>query len=82
MAWPCSWPMASTLAVPAERPPATRPMPGRTCYSASDPSICRVYPGDNRPGFSTIAVDIDITEPMGMETVIYFFLGGIKRRSS
>ena len=26
----------------------------------------------------TVDVDIDVTEPMGMETVIYFFLTGTK----
>ena len=64
------------LAVPAERTARYAPYAGKDMLFGIRPEHMPVYTGDNRPGFSMVAVDVDITEPMGMETVIYFFLGG------
>jgi multiple sugar transport system ATP-binding protein len=65
-----------TLAVPAERVSRYAPFAGKDMLFGIRPEHLPVDTGDNRPGFATMPVDIDITEPMGMETVIYFFLSG------
>ncbi|HTI00751.1 MAG TPA: sn-glycerol-3-phosphate ABC transporter ATP-binding protein UgpC [Acidisoma sp.] len=67
-----------SLAVPAERFSRYAPYAGKDMLFGIRPEHLPVDTGDNRPGFATMPVDIDITEPMGMETVIYFFLGSDK----
>ncbi|GAB0120205.1 ABC transporter ATP-binding protein [Acidisoma sp. 7E03] len=66
------------LAVPAERHGRYAAHVGREVLFGIRPEHMPAYTGDNRPGFEKVDVDVDITEPMGMETVIYFFLGGTK----
>jgi multiple sugar transport system ATP-binding protein len=65
-----------TLPVPAERLTRYMPFAGRDMLFGIRPEHLPAFTGDNRPGFVTVDVDIDITEPMGMETVIYFYLTG------
>ncbi|HEX4141884.1 MAG TPA: sn-glycerol-3-phosphate ABC transporter ATP-binding protein UgpC [Candidatus Methylacidiphilales bacterium] len=67
-----------SLAVPAERVARYSAYAGKDMLLGVRPEHMPAYTGDNRPGFATIEVDVDITEPMGMETVIYFFLTGTK----
>jgi multiple sugar transport system ATP-binding protein len=67
-----------TLPVPAERLARYMPYAGRDMLFGIRPEHLPAFTGDNRPGFVTVDVDIDITEPMGMETVIYFYLTGTK----
>jgi multiple sugar transport system ATP-binding protein len=65
-----------SLPVPAERTARYMPFQGKDMILGIRPEHMAVLPGDNRPGFAPLDVDIDITEPMGMETVIYFYLAG------
>ncbi len=69
-------PNGVSLAVPSERRARYAPYAGRDMLFGIRPEHMPVYTGDNRPGFQTVEIDIDITEPMGMETVIYFYLAG------
>jgi multiple sugar transport system ATP-binding protein len=66
------------LPVPAERLSRYMPYAGKDMLFGIRPEHLPAFTGDNRPGFVTVDVDVDITEPMGMETVIYFFLTGTK----
>ncbi|GAB0115463.1 ABC transporter ATP-binding protein [Acidisoma sp. C75] len=68
-----------TLAVPADRRARYAPYAGRDMLFGIRPEHMPANTGDNRPGFVAIDVDVDITEPMGMETVIYFFIAGSRR---
>jgi multiple sugar transport system ATP-binding protein len=64
------------LPVPTERTARYMPFEGRDMILGIRPEHMQAIPGDNRLGFAPLNVDIDITEPMGMETVIYFYLAG------
>ena len=66
------------LPVPAERIARYTPFAGKDMLLGIRPEHLPAFVGDNRPGFVTIDVDVDLTEPMGMETVIYFYLAGTK----
>jgi multiple sugar transport system ATP-binding protein len=65
-----------SLPVPAERAPRYEAYAGKEMLFGIRPEHMPAFTGDNRPGFVTVDVDVDITEPMGMETVIYFNLAG------
>jgi multiple sugar transport system ATP-binding protein len=64
--------------VPADRVARYQPYAGRDMLLGIRPEHLPAFAGENRPGFVTIDVDVDLTEPMGMETVIYFFLADAK----
>jgi multiple sugar transport system ATP-binding protein len=66
------------LPVPAERVTRYTPYAGRDMLLGIRPEHLPAFVGDNRPGFVSIDVDVDLTEPMGMETVIYFYLANSK----
>jgi multiple sugar transport system ATP-binding protein len=66
------------LPVPAERLARYMPFAGRDMLFGIRPEHLPAFTGDNRPGFVTVDIDVDITEPMGMETVVYFYLTGTK----
>jgi len=67
-----------SLPVPAERVARYVAYAGKEMLFGIRPEHMPAFIGDNRPGFVTVDVDVDITEPMGMETVIYFNLAGAK----
>ena len=66
------------LAVPADRTARYSAYAGRDMLFGIRPEHMPAFTGDSYPGFTTVEVDVDITEPMGMETVIYFFLSRTK----
>ena len=67
-----------SLPVPADRIARYTAFAGRDMLLGIRPEHLPAFAGENRPGFVTIEVDVDLTEPMGMETVVYFFLANTK----
>lgn len=67
------------LAIPSDRSARYAAYTGRDMLLGIRPEHMFAVTADRpQSGLSSVDVDVDITEPMGMETVIYFFLGGTR----
>lgn len=64
------------LAVPVSYAARYGSYVGRDMLFGIRPEHMPAWKDENRSDFAILPVNIDITEPMGMETVIYFFLDG------
>ncbi|MSO77827.1 MAG: sn-glycerol-3-phosphate ABC transporter ATP-binding protein UgpC [Alphaproteobacteria bacterium] len=65
------------LPVPAERAERYRPQVGRELLLGLRPEHIKESRGPLGPGISEIQARIEVVEPMGMETMVYFPVGGI-----
>jgi multiple sugar transport system ATP-binding protein len=64
------------LPVPAARAERYRPYKGKPMVFGMRPEHLFEYNEQGRPGWERVDLKVDVVEPMGMETMVHFFLGG------
>jgi multiple sugar transport system ATP-binding protein len=64
------------LPVPPARVERYRPYQGRPMVFGMRPEHLFEYHEQGRPGYERVDLKVDVVEPMGMETMVHFFLGG------
>ena len=64
------------LPVPAARVDRYRPYKGKKMVLGIRPEHLFEYREGGKPGFERVDLKVDVVEPMGMETMVHFFLGG------
>ncbi len=67
-----------SLPVPEERVARYRPHTGRELIFGLRPEDIIETRGDLPPGSAGFDVQLDVVEPMGMETMVYFMVGGVE----
>ena len=65
----------TALAIPASRADRYRPHAGREMVLGLRPEHITDEPPSGREGVVPLAADTDVVEPMGMETLVHFFVG-------
>jgi multiple sugar transport system ATP-binding protein len=65
------------LPVPASRVDRYGPYNGREMVLGIRPEHLFDYHNDNRPGWARMDAPVDVVEPMGMETMVHFFIDGV-----
>jgi multiple sugar transport system ATP-binding protein len=66
------------LPVPASREARYRPRVGHELIFGLRPEHIREGRGDIPPGMATFEARLDVVEPMGMETMVYFLVDGVE----
>jgi multiple sugar transport system ATP-binding protein len=66
------------LPVPASREARYRPRVGHELIFGLRPEHIREGRGDVPPGMSAFEARLDVVEPMGMETMVYFLVDGVE----
>ncbi len=69
-------PTGDRLAVPAQRTNRYAPYAGRDMTLGIRPEHLTEMPEQTRPGIGVINAPVEVVEPMGMETMVHFQLGG------
>src|SRR6202161_4591009 len=64
------------LPVPPARMERYRPYKGKPMVFGMRPEHLFEYHEQGRPGWERVDLKVDVVEPMGMETMVHFFLGG------
>ncbi|MBS0562192.1 MAG: TOBE domain-containing protein, partial [Proteobacteria bacterium] len=64
------------LAVPPQRTARYAPYKGKQMELGIRPEHCFEYHDNRKPGVTTMNAKVDVVEPMGMETLIHFFIDG------
>ena len=64
------------LPVPPARVERYRPYKGKPMVFGMRPEHLFEYHEQGRPGYERVDLKVDVVEPMGMETMVHFFLGG------
>src|SRR5579859_2004249 len=64
------------LPVPPARVERYRPFKGKPMVFGMRPEHLFEYHENGRPGWERVDLKVDVVEPMGMETMVHFFLGG------
>jgi multiple sugar transport system ATP-binding protein len=64
------------LPVPPARLERYRPFKGKPMVFGMRPEHLFEYHEQGRPGWERVDLKVDVVEPMGMETMVHFFLGG------
>jgi len=64
------------LPVPPTRVERYRPYKGKPMVFGLRPEHLFEYHEQGRPGYERVDLKVDVVEPMGMETMVHFFLGG------
>jgi multiple sugar transport system ATP-binding protein len=67
-----------TLPVPPSREARYRPRVGHELIFGLRPEHIREGRGDIPPGMATFEARLDVVEPMGMETMVYFLVDGVE----
>ena len=68
---------AIILAVPEERRVRYTPFIGKDMQIGIRPEhLFDWHEADAKPGFSRLTAEVDVVEPMGMETMVHFFIDG------
>ncbi len=65
------------LPVPAARVDRYGPYKGREMVLGIRPEHLFDFHNDNRPGWGRMDAPVDVVEPMGMETMVHFFIDGV-----
>ena len=65
----------TSLAIPASRADRYRPHIGRDMVLGLRPEHITDEPSSGREGMAPLAANTDVVEPMGMETLVHFFIG-------
>jgi multiple sugar transport system ATP-binding protein len=65
-----------TLQVPASRVDRYGPYKGKKMVFGLRPEHLFEYHEQGKPGWDRVDLKVDVVEPMGMETMVHFFLGG------
>jgi multiple sugar transport system ATP-binding protein len=65
------------LPVPPQRTDRYGPLKGRDITLGIRPEHMTETHADEKPGTVHIQVPVDVVEPMGMETLVHFFIGGV-----
>jgi multiple sugar transport system ATP-binding protein len=66
------------LPVPASREARYRPRVGHELFFGLRPEHIREGRGDIPPGMAAFEARLDVVEPMGMETMVYFVVDGVE----
>ena len=66
----------ATLAIPGARRERYAALNGRPMVLGIRPEHVTDQPGAGRDGFETLHATVDVVEPMGMETLVHFFIAG------
>ncbi len=66
----------ATLPIPAARTARYAPHRGQPMLLGLRPEHLTDTPATGRPGTTTLSVSPDVVEPMGMETMVHFAIGG------
>ena len=66
---------AIQIPIPAERTARYLPFKGKEMVFGLRPEHLTQVREQGRPGFETIELLVDVVEPMGMETMVHFFVG-------
>ena len=64
------------LPVPANRVARYSPYKGKKMVFGLRPEHLFELQEQGKPGFERVDLKVDVVEPMGMETMVHFFLGG------
>jgi multiple sugar transport system ATP-binding protein len=64
--------------VPAERTQRYKPFVGRDLVFGLRPEHIVERRGDMQPSWQEFSVTLDVVEPMGMETMVYFLVDGVE----
>jgi multiple sugar transport system ATP-binding protein len=64
------------LPVPAPRMERYRPYMGKPMVFGMRPEHLFEYHEQGRPGWERVDLKVDVVEPMGMETMVHFFVDG------
>ena len=67
---------AILLPVPADRTERYKPFRGKKMVFGLRPEHLFEYHEQAKPGWARVDLKVDVVEPMGMETMVHFFLGG------
>jgi len=67
-----------TFKVPADRTQRYKPYVGRELMFGLRPEHITERRGDLRPDHQEFDVTLDVVEPMGMETMVYFMVDGVE----
>jgi multiple sugar transport system ATP-binding protein len=65
-----------TLQIPASRVDRYGPYKGKKMVFGLRPEHLFEYHEQAKPGWDRVDLKVDVVEPMGMETMVHFFLGG------
>jgi len=66
-----------TLPIPPARTDRYAPYKGREMVLGVRPEHMFDLHGDDKPGWARMDAPVDVVEPMGMETMVHFFIDGI-----
>jgi len=69
-------PAGDRLPIPPQRANRYMPYVGRDMTLGLRPEHLTERHAQERPGFEHISVPVDVVEPMGMETIVHFLIGG------
>jgi multiple sugar transport system ATP-binding protein len=65
------------LPVPASRAERYKPYKNRDMVLGLRPEHLFEHPAHGRPGWTRVDLLVDVVEPMGMETMVHFFVDGV-----
>ena len=71
------WPGGVKLAIPPQRANRYAPFVGRDMTLGLRPEHLTETHDIEKPGVEHISIDVDVIEPMGMETMVHFFVDGV-----